>query len=187
MGARRRSLGARPPPTGQRALTAAGKRFELGEGNGLGGAVDLECPVAARADVKADSPGLGAGQRQDDLAHGRADALEGSEPVARFQDEGFGLPRSGKAGVGRDLAPPAAPALDDDRDQVRLLHRPHAFDELGDWDAVRAVDAQHDERFGDVVGQLGLVVKVELLERLENVIEPAKALSPILIGPIQHR
>jgi hypothetical protein len=38
-----------------------------------------------------------------------------------------------------------------------------------------------------VVGQLCLVVKVELLERFENVIETAQPLTPILIGPVKHR
>jgi hypothetical protein len=49
------------------------------------------------------------------------------------------------------------------------------------------VNAQQDQRFGYVVGQLSLVVKVELLERFENVIEPAQTLPPILIGPVKHR
>jgi hypothetical protein len=30
-------------------------------------------------------------------------------------------------------------------------------------------------------------VKVELLERFENVVEPAQTLPPILIGPVEHR
>jgi hypothetical protein len=30
-------------------------------------------------------------------------------------------------------------------------------------------------------------VKVELLERFENVVEPAQTLPPILIRPVKHR
>jgi hypothetical protein len=35
------------------------------------------------------------------------------------------------------------------------------------------LDAEHDKRLGDVVGQLGLVVEVQLFEALENVVEAA--------------
>jgi hypothetical protein len=38
-----------------------------------------------------------------------------------------------------------------------------------------------------VIGQLRLVVKIELLERFENVIETAQTLPPILIGPVKQR
>jgi hypothetical protein len=38
-----------------------------------------------------------------------------------------------------------------------------------------------------VVGQLSLVMQIELLERFENVIETPQTLPPILIGPILHR
>src|SRR2546428_8419558 len=47
-------------------------------------------------------------------------------------------------GAGVDPAPAAAPALDHDGDQVGLLHRPHALDELGDGDAVRFLDTKQD-------------------------------------------
>jgi hypothetical protein len=90
-------------------------------------------------------------------------------------------------GVGSNISPGAPPALDDDRDEERLLHRPHALDELRDGDVVRRVNTQHDQGLGHVVSQLNLVVKVELLERFENVIEPAQTLAPILIGPVKHR
>jgi hypothetical protein len=52
---------------------------------------------------------------------------------------------------------------------------------------VGPVDAQHDQRLRHVIGQLCLVVKVELLERFENVIETAQSLPPILIGPVKQR
>src|SRR5438034_7463915 len=64
----------------------------------------------------------------------------------------------GRAGFGRDLAAAAAPSFDHDRDEVRLLHRPHALDELRDRDGVRLLDAKHHERLRDVIGQLSLVV-----------------------------
>src|ERR1700674_2723776 len=56
---------------------------------------------------------------------------------------------SGKAAVARErgvhLPATAAPPLDHDRGQVRLLHGPHTLDELRDGDAVRFADSEHDE------------------------------------------
>src|SRR5438270_433465 len=43
---------------------------------------------------------------------------------------------------------------------------------------MRLLDAEHDQRLGDVVGQIGLVVQVQLFETLEDVIEAAQATSP---------
>ena len=103
------------------------------------------------------------------------------------QSPGLSAVSSGEAGVGRHLSAAATAALHDDRDEVRLLHRPHALDQLRDGDAVRTIDTQQDEGFRNVIRQLGLVVKVELLERFENVVEPAQTLPPILIGPVEHR
>src|SRR6184192_2153012 len=65
----------------------------------------------------------------------------------------------GQRRFGRQLAPAAPPALDDDRDQVRLLHRPHFFDQLWDGDRMRLLDAKQHERLGNMVGQLGLVIQ----------------------------
>ena len=48
----------------------------------------------------------------------------------------------GQRRFGRQLAPAAPPALDDNRDQVRLLHRPHFFDQLWDGDRMRLLDAK---------------------------------------------
>src|SRR3989442_6804223 len=84
----------------------------------------------------------------------------------------------GQRRFGRQLAPAAPAALDDDRDQVRLLHRPHFFDQLWDGDRMRLLDAKQDERLGDVVGQLSLVMQVELFEALQNVIEAAESSPP---------
>jgi hypothetical protein len=106
------------------------------------------------------------------------------EPVARFQIFLAGL---GQPGVTRHLAAAAAAALDHDRDEEGLLHRPHLLDELWDGDAVGLLDAQQDKRLGDIVWQLRLVVKIELLKRFENVIEATQTLSPILIGPVKQR
>jgi hypothetical protein len=52
---------------------------------------------------------------------------------------------------------------------------------------VGPVDAQQDERLRHVIGQLRLVVQVQLLERFENVIETPQPLPAILIGPVKHR
>ena len=82
----------------------------------------------------------------------------------------------GQARVARHLAAAAAPALDHDGDEVRLLHRPYTLDQLRDRDAVGAVDPEQDQGFGNVIRQLRLVVKIELFERFENVIEPPQSL-----------
>src|SRR5207245_8328040 len=81
----------------------------------------------------------------------------------------------GQCRFGRQLAPAAPPALDDDGDQVGLLHRPHFFDQLWDGNRVRLLDAKQHERLGDVVGQLSLVMQVELFEALQNVIQAAQS------------
>jgi hypothetical protein len=76
----------------------------------------------------------------------------------------------GEAGVGQHLAAAAPPTLDDDRDEVRLLHRPYALDELWDGNAVWAFDAEHDKRFSNLIGQLSLIVKIELLQVFQDVV-----------------
>src|SRR5438445_13145510 len=90
-----------------------------------------------------------------------------------LSSRGFVSVRFGRAWFGRDLAAPAAPALDDDGDQVRLLHRPHALDQLRDGDGVRLLEAEHDERFGHMVGQVGFVMKAQPLEACASVSEAA--------------
>ena len=99
---------------------------------------------------------------------------------------GLYLAGLGQPGVDRHLAATAATALDDDRDEVGLLHRPHLLDELRDGDAVGPLDSKKDQGLRHMIGQLRLVVKIQLLERLEDVIETAQTLSPILIGPVKQ-
>ncbi len=57
--------------------------------------------------------------------------------------------RSGEAGAAREggVRLPARPAspLDRKRDQVRLLHGPNTFDQMGDGNAVWFTDAEHDQ------------------------------------------
>jgi len=48
------------------------------------------------------------------------------------------------------------------------------------------LDAQHHERLGHMVRQLGLVVKVELFEALQDVIETAQTGAPLLVPALQH-
>ena len=76
---------------------------------------------------------------------------------------------------------PAAAPLDHDRDQVRLLHGPDKFDQLGDGNAVRSIDAEHDQALRRMVGQLRAIVKVELLEGFQDVVETTQALPALLI------
>jgi len=52
---------------------------------------------------------------------------------------------------------------------------------------VRLLDAEHHKRLGNVVGQLGLVVEVQLLEAFENVIEAAQTSAPFGFTGPQHR
>jgi hypothetical protein len=52
---------------------------------------------------------------------------------------------------------------------------------------VRLLDPQQDECLGHVVGQVCFVVEVQLLQRFENVIQPAQTPAPVLIGPVEHR
>lgn len=91
-----------------------------------------------------------------------------------------------RGGFRRDLAPAAAPALDDDGDEVRLLHRPHTLDELWDRDGMWLLDTEHDERLRHVVGQFGLVVEIQLFEAFQDVVEPAQAGPPLLFPAVQH-
>src|SRR4029077_2069280 len=108
------------------------------------------------------------------------------EPVGGVQ-RGWCPLTSGDAGsareLGVDLSAAAAAALDDDRDEVRLLHRPHALDELRDGNAVRVVDTKEDEALGKIFSQLGAVVEVQLLERVQDVVETAQAGPPLLVVP----
>jgi hypothetical protein len=52
---------------------------------------------------------------------------------------------------------------------------------------VGPVDAQQDERLRDVIGQLSLVVQIELFERFENIVETPQTLPAILIASVKHR
>ena len=52
---------------------------------------------------------------------------------------------------------------------------------------MRLLDAKHDQRLGDVVGKISLVMQVQLLETLEDVIEAAQASSPFRVTRVQHR
>src|SRR5258706_5211175 len=110
-----------------------------------------------------------------------------------IQSTGFKLrpararPVSGQAGVGRHFSPSATAALDDDRDEIGLLHRPHALDELRHRHAVGPVDAEQDQGLCHGIGQLCLVVEVQLLQRFEDVVQPSQTPPPILIGPVEHR
>jgi hypothetical protein len=165
-------------------FAALGQGLELGKDDGLRRPVELQRRVATGADLEPHAPGLGACNRKHGVAHTAADALKKVEPVAGVQNCSY--PASGKAGVNRHFAAAAAAALDDDRDEVGLLHRPHALDELRDGNAMGSVDTQQDEGLRNVVGQLCLVVEVELLQRFEDVIQPAQTLPPILIGPVEH-
>src|SRR5437879_12071525 len=83
----------------------------------------------------------------------------------------------GQRRFGRQLAPAAPPALDDDRDQVRLLHRPHFFDQLWNGDRMRLLDAKQHERLGPVAPPLGLVMQPHLFDALHNP-TPAPHSSP---------
>jgi len=76
------------------------------------------------------------------------------------------------------LAPATAPSLDHDRYEVWLLHGPYTLDQLGDRNRVGLLYPEHDERLGDVVRKLCLVVKIQLLEALQDVIEAAQTLPP---------
>jgi len=73
--------------------------------------------------------------------------------------------------VGIDTAAPPAPSLDDDRDQIGLLHRPHLLDQLRHRDVVWVLDAEHDQALRKVVADLRAVVKIHLFERFEDVIK----------------
>src|SRR5579859_878274 len=90
-------------------------------------------------------------------------------------------------GAGVDPAAPAAPALDHDGDQVRLLHRPHALDQLRDRDAVRLLDAQQDQPLRQVVVELSPIVQVQLLQGFEDVIKTPQTGPAILILRTDHR
>src|SRR5581483_11949589 len=79
----------------------------------------------------------------------------------------LGLGR-GRGGV--HAAPAATPALDDDRDEIRLLHRPDPLDELRDRDAVRVLDAEHHEPLRELIVQLCPVVQVHLFQGFEDVV-----------------
>ena len=52
---------------------------------------------------------------------------------------------------------------------------------------MRLFDAQHHERLRDVIRQLGLVVKIQLLEAFQNVVQTAQTGPPLLVSPLQHR
>ena len=52
---------------------------------------------------------------------------------------------------------------------------------------MRLLDAEHHKRLGNVVGQLGLVVEVQLFEAFENVIETAQTSAPLGLARPQHR
>ena len=84
---------------------------------------------------------------------------------------------------------PAAPAspLHDDGGEERLLHRPYALDQLRDRDVVGVLDAEHHQPFGREVGEVGLLVKIELLEGLQDVIETAQDLASLLVFAGEHR
>src|SRR5438094_8529241 len=81
----------------------------------------------------------------------------------------------GQRRFGRQLAPAAPPALDDNRDQVRLLHCPHFFDQVWAADRMRLLDAKKHARLGDAVGQPGLVMKVELCEAVAHATQAAES------------
>jgi len=51
---------------------------------------------------------------------------------------------------------------------------------------VRLFDAQHHERLRDVIRQLGLIVKIQLLEALQDVVQTAQTASPLLVSAL-HR
>src|SRR5712692_3737363 len=93
----------------------------------------------------------------------------------------------GGRGGGVDPAPAPASAFDHDRDQVGLLHLPHALDELRDGDAVRFLDAQQDQPLGQVVVELSPVVQVQLLQGFEDVIKTPQTGPAILILRTDHR
>jgi hypothetical protein len=99
--------------------------------------------------------------------------------------------RSGEAGAARELrvnlSTAAAAALDHDGGEEWLLHRPHPLDQLWDRDAVGCLDAEHDKSLRRGVGQLGLVVQIQLLEGFQDVVETAQDLPPLLIFPLEHR
>src|SRR5438309_10307940 len=77
----------------------------------------------------------------------------------------------GGRGVRVDAPPTPAPSLDDDRDQVGLLHRPHLLDQLRHRDVVWVLDAEHDQALSEVVADLRAVVKIHLFKRFEDVIK----------------
>src|SRR6266851_4705947 len=93
----------------------------------------------------------------------------------------------GGRGGGVDPAPAPASAFDHDRDQVGLLHLPHALDELRDGDAVRFLDAQQDQPLRQVVVELSPVVQVQLLQGFEDVIKTPQTGPAILILRMDHR
>src|SRR6266851_8923005 len=93
----------------------------------------------------------------------------------------------GGRGGGVDPAPAPASAFDHDRDQVGLLHLPHALDELRDGDAVRFLDAQQDQPLRKVVVELSPVVQVQLLQGFEDVIKTPQTGPAILILRTDHR
>ena len=100
----------------------------------------------------------------------------GSEPGAYRFNQGAIVAQARVAEWGRHSAP-ASSSLELDRDQVRQLHGPDALDQLGDGNAVRLADAEHDQSLRSVVGQLRAVVEVELLEGFQEVVETAQALA----------
>ena len=50
-----------------------------------------------------------------------------------------------------------------------------------------AFDSEQDKRFSNMVGQLSLVVKIELLKVFQDVIEAAQTSPPLGFSPAQHR
>ena len=53
--------------------------------------------------------------------------------------------------------------------------------------AVRCLDPEQHESLGRGIGELGLVVQIQLLEDFQDVIEAAQDLPPLLIFPLEHR
>ena len=51
---------------------------------------------------------------------------------------------------------------------------------------MRLLDPQHHERLGDMIGELCLVVEIELLEAFQDVVQTAQTAPPLLVSAL-HR